>query len=421
MRMGFVSWNKSLAPLLIVLSLSAAGCKSGWKMPGASMFSWSRQPSAETLAGTSTTPSIETPASKYNPTAIASAAAGNSKPGAASLTSSPTTTPSSTASYSTASALPTGSPPTKPTYGGAAASANGYQTGPYGMSSMAATAGSPPTAHNTATPGSQLPGASGNTGYPSGSYVPSNVYAGTAGMPSAPTAGANGLSANNPYASLPGPPMGAATTASTGAQFTPSNALVGASLPGPSMNSTANAHTGAPINGYSMPVAPSAGVSSMPAYQPSVMPAAGTHANTTVGFPSTSAPTGYPPNGMPTATAGAMSGGYATPNIPLPGSSGGYAAAPSPAPGTLPGGSATPGAVAPAATDGYRPGTTARSTTYNFSNASSTTVPINGNSYSGTSIPLPTSTSAGSAPSTGYGSFQLPPNTAATPAQPTYR
>ncbi len=108
MRKGCLN-RKSIAPLLIALSLAAPGCKSGWKMPSpSSMWPWSRQPSAETLSGTPTKPTLESPAAKHTPTAIASAAAGTK----------PTTT-TSPASYPGSSLAASGSA-TKPAYGGAA-------------------------------------------------------------------------------------------------------------------------------------------------------------------------------------------------------------------------------------------------------------------------------------------------------------
>jgi hypothetical protein len=182
-----------------------------------------------------------------------------------------------------------------------------------------------------------------------------------------------------------------------------------------------------PINSYSMPVAPGQTASSMPAYTPGAMPSPGAHANSTVGFPSPS--TSLPPNGMPSATAGAMSaaspGGLATPNVPLPSAPGGFtppgSASTAAATGSLPGGNVMPAA----STEGYRPGTTARSTPYNFGSPSGATVPVSSNPYAGgQTVPLPTSTSSGSGSAGGYGSFQLPPNTATAPtqpAQPTYR
>ncbi len=102
MRKGCLN-RKSIAPLLIALSLAAPGCKSGWKMPSpSSMWPWSRQPSAETLSGTPAKPTLESPASKHTPTAIASTAAGT-KPG----------TPASPASYGGSSLAATAST-TKP-------------------------------------------------------------------------------------------------------------------------------------------------------------------------------------------------------------------------------------------------------------------------------------------------------------------
>lgn len=133
--------------VLALLAGSQTGCKSGWKMPGADMFSWGRKPSESTLVGSG--PSVSSPGS---------ATAGmNARPNGPS----PTTTaggPISPASRSTPNAVnstamnpnaggrPSGTafggygPNAGPAYGanagaapapGGAASANGYSTGAY--------------------------------------------------------------------------------------------------------------------------------------------------------------------------------------------------------------------------------------------------------------------------------------------------
>ncbi len=347
MRMGLVTSKKSLAPLLIVLSLSAPGCKSGWKMPGSGMFPWSRTPSAETLAANST-PKIETPSSKYTPSAISSVAAGNksaTSPTAPSTASAPGAgIPGSAVSYPM-----NGSTAAKSPYG--AASSNGYQTGPYGMSGLTATVGG-----TTATAGS-------TTGYPSAnSYAQSSVYGGTAGMQPGTA---------NPYASAP----------------------TNASLANNGQNPY-GAGAGAAGN-YSMPNVTPPANTSMPSYNPGTgMPTGGPA--TTVGYP-----TGAP-----------ASAGYSTPNIPLPGG-----AAPQ---------SYAPQTSAPTGGDAYRPGSTARGTTYNFGQtaapATSTAAPTTGYPQATGFPQTAPSSMPGSAPAAGsYGNFQLPPNTATAPTQPMYR
>lgn len=342
MRKGYLT-HKSIAPLLIALSLAAPGCKSGWKMPSPSnMWPWGRNPSAETLSGTPTKPTLESPANKHTPSAIASNAAGTKS-----------TTTSAPTSYGGNALAATGS--AKPTYGGAA-TANGYQTGPYGMSSQQAA-----TSSSVAS-----------TGYPSGSYVPPNAYSGTAGLPSSNLPPASTPNVSNPYASNSPPGTTAASMASV------------------TMPPTGGPTATMPPSGYSMPNAMPSPSTSMPSMQPSMPPAsgyAGTSASS-VSFP------------VPGSTAGTMPNG----SMPMPGPS-----MPTGNAGSLPPSSyaGAPQTNQPTSTpDGYRPGTTARANVYNFSSGS-TTVPVNS-----TNPNVPTTATL---PSSGYGSFQIPANTATAP------
>lgn len=342
MRKGYLN-RKSIAPLLIALSLAAPGCKSGWKMPSpSSMWPWSRQPSAETLSGASTKPTLESPAAKHTPTAIASSAAGT-KP----------STSGTPASYG-GSSLAASSSPTKPTYGGAA-SANGYQTGPYGMSGQ-----------HSANAGA----VAASTGYPSGGYVPPNTYSGSAGLPSSNLPPASTPNVSNPYASTSAPGNTAASMASM-------------SMP------PAGAPSPAAQTGYSMPNAMPPTTTSMPSMQPNMPPAAGYAGPTAaaVSFP-------MPGTSMPSASSGS-----------LPPSS--YPGATTSMPGSMPPPAATQTAHTGTSStpDGYRPGSTARANVYNFSSGS-TTVPVNATNPNVPSTAMPSS---------GYGSFQIPSNTATAP------
>ncbi|MCC6510047.1 MAG: hypothetical protein IT423_13150 [Pirellulaceae bacterium] len=366
--------RKSIAPLLIVLSLAAPGCKSGWKMPSpSSMWPWGRQPSAEALAGTPPKPTLESPASKYTPNSVNSVAAG-----------APTKS-ATTAVPGPAVSMPGGSlASTKPTYGGAA-NANGYQTGPYGMSGLSASAStSAGGGYNSAVTTASTPTTPGpsSTGFPGGSYVPQSAYAGTAGLPSATMPAATTPNVANPYA----PP--------TSSPMQPPAAM--ASMPLPPIPGTTNPVTHA--GGSSMPNATPGMGSSMPSYQP--------------GMPS-----------LPTGSGSATGPGFSTVGFPQgtsapPASAGSMSLPPSSYAGGVPLNSGVP-AQGGTGADTYRPGTTGRTTTYNFGSGS-TTVPVNSNSYgpSQTSIPVPGSSGGG------YGSFQLPPNTATQPSpttQPTLR
>ena len=51
MRSRLPNWIR-LGMVLAVIAGTQTGCKSGWKMPGSDMFSWTRKPSESTLAGT---------------------------------------------------------------------------------------------------------------------------------------------------------------------------------------------------------------------------------------------------------------------------------------------------------------------------------------------------------------------------------
>jgi len=378
MRMGFTGWNKAIAPVIIALSLAAPGCKSGWKMPGTSMWPWSRQPSAETLSGTA--PKLETPAAKHSPAAITSSAAGL-RPAATTATA-PNNggVPSTPASYS-------GGPTAamnNSTYGGSAAAANGYQIGPYGMSGGTAAGSAAPANPMSGSP--QVTSAGGTTGYPSGNYLPPNTYAGAAGIPSG--------AANNPYAT---------PAAATGVNPQVSFASAALASPTPMTQQTATS----PAGGYSMPTVAPRGASSMPTF--------------------------LPPGSAPQAPGNAPGNALGQPSA--------YSGLPAAA-GQQPPAQATPA-------EGYRPGTTARSTTYNFGSGA-TSAPVNSYqmppaSYSqspsayGPAASMPASAAPASAtpnmptpglpnmgmPSNaagGYGNFQLPPNTATSPSgMPTYR
>ncbi|MEO8271111.1 MAG: hypothetical protein ABI557_15425, partial [Aureliella sp.] len=182
---------------LAALAASTSGCKSaGFSMPGKNMFSRNRTPDAATLAGNTKAPSLpESPAAKYDPTAIAS------------MGSKPTSTPTGSA-YGGSTIQP-----------GQAAMANGYQTGPYstapkttapsGSVASTASSGALPSPYGGSYNGSSTSLSTPSTGSPTGdvplpnsvaaalgkgpgtlgSYVPSATVGGS--LPAFPNAAAN--------------------------------------------------------------------------------------------------------------------------------------------------------------------------------------------------------------------------------------
>ena len=92
MRMRLDHWTR-LAVVVVAVAGTQTGCssgwnKSGWKMPGSDMFSWSRKPSESTLAGSS--PSLAmpsgqagsptSPALRNTPSPVSSTAANAGRP-----------------------------------------------------------------------------------------------------------------------------------------------------------------------------------------------------------------------------------------------------------------------------------------------------------------------------------------------------
>lgn len=121
-----------------VVAAGQTGCQSGWKMPSASIFPWSKKPSESALAGSN--PSVTAPTAKTGSFASGSASptspASNNTPALLSSSGARPTSPYSGAFAGNRSTVPTASdfatPQNNPT-AGLAANANGYQTGPYSM------------------------------------------------------------------------------------------------------------------------------------------------------------------------------------------------------------------------------------------------------------------------------------------------
>ncbi|GIX01063.1 MAG: hypothetical protein KatS3mg111_4395 [Pirellulaceae bacterium] len=390
---------RTVAVVSVALTISCTGCRSsGWKMPGAGLFSWNREPDAATLAGKSADSELalpEGPASKYTPNAIASTAAG-----------SPTADAVAQATQEAASAYgyqPSGGPASAtPPAMGTAAAANGYQTGPYKMASG-------PTGPNVnygpngaATMPSSV--ASAPPSYASSPMATSTNTSPTAPLPSpyggtypptATTPGANGTApapANNSTADIPLP--------SSVTQALAPNTATPTVPPAPSAPGANTAVGGHAANGSLPSVAvPPVGASAAATGSHAALPASPTNIGVvgasgygTPTVPSTTSPTGVA-SGLPplptTKTPDAASG--AVPNVNA--SNQATATADVPHPGSTPHANGSP--IAPATTPtypainshptsnassvglpplpegnlpkGYAPGTTGRATKYDFS------------------------------------------------------
>ena len=324
--------------LVCILGLSASfgltGCKVGsWKMP---KMSWNREPSATTLAGSETPKLPESPANKYTPSTIASVGAGTS-PGTTSGNKAPT--------YGYAGQT---SSTTTPVATGLAASANGYQTGPYTVG--------------------QKPGSQPNSGGAAGNVAAGpNPYGGSyAGItPAKPTDatlqnGVKGALANYP---APNASMGyGSAPQASGSAY----AVGAAALPQFPAPPAANSYGMTTPNTYSSPVQNNP-YPSLPA-----IPSSGGLAAGNVGQAQIANVPNYPAVPVPTQpTAGQTSvgnytaGGYNTGSQPINRYSG-----------------------------VYQPGTTSRSTTYNFGSVA----PATATAPSSTGPALPPNTASNPQP-----------------------
>lgn len=316
MRMKLAHWTR-LAVVVIAVAGTQTGCssgwnKSGWKMPGSDMFSWSRKPSESTLAGSS--PSLAmpsgqasspaSPALRNTPSPVSSTAANAGRPnpyGATSASPANATGPS----FTTLPGSMAGNSPSNAMMGGAgsAALANGYTNGQYGMV--------------------------GNAGR-QGGFTPPTGYSAPAGYgaPISNGVGASPALANNAMGMPP---------ANMGAQGmpVPTNQFQGGMA---NANALAN-------NAPSLP----------PAY-------GGPSVSSGINSAGTPAYAGIANNGVP-----AMPVGY---NAMAPG---GLPAPSSSMPNAVPAGfqQTMPAVANQMPTSGYRPGSTGRSTAYDFSNPSS--------------------------------------------------
>jgi hypothetical protein len=335
--------------VLALLAGSQTGCKSGWKMPSADMFSWGRKPSESTLVGSG--PSVSSPGS---------AAAGMSTrpngPSPTSMASSPGS-PLSPASRSTPNAVnstavnpssgvrPSGTnfggygPNAGPAYGanasaapvpGAAASANGYSTGAYATNQSRAPMGLPGTPYGQGgmnlqasgvQPSAQPMSASPQMSVPQLPAPQIPLAQGTAPIPTAtPNYNYPGAAPTAPVYGGMAVPRGPAAMASG-----PGNALPPAAVP-----------SGFPMN-------PQGATATLPPARPAA----------SQGLPALPVSTGSNlPPGLPPSTQMPMAyGGTASSSMPMmssPASSG---------------------------TSNYRPGSVGRNNPYDFSNQGPGAVP----------------------------------------------
>ncbi len=351
---SYVNFRLGLA-LILTFSCATTGCRSSswkmpsWKMPGSKFFS-SGDPDPATLAGRSGVPELpESPATKYTASNIASAG----KPAATTATTGTSGGTTNGTNSSLAGATNYGYPgptTTQPT-----------TTLP---TTTLPTTTSPSTTSPTAglaktTPPTGL-AALGN-GYQTGPYqVGSNGGLATGATTGALASGPNGLP--SPYGGTYAGASGAARTMTGNNSFGSPTATTLPALP-----DTSSASYAANIN-PAPGMMPQAGLPPLPTSLPSLPPPTGTMGSVE---PSRAMAAGSYTLGGPSTTAGLAS----TSNPPS---------------------SAYQGAT----TQGFAPGTTGRSTTYNFSGTQS------GNSAAGHNSLVPPSSS-------------LPPNTATLPtAQP---
>ncbi len=275
---------------LAAIATSSMGCRSsGFSMPKMKMFSWNRTPDAATLAGNTRPAGLpESPAAKYDPSAIASAK-GNSNSTSAGSVYGYGATGNATAAIPGVAAQP-----------GLAASANGYQTGPYQLAPKTATTPATSVASTATTgtlPGGSLPSPYGGTYTGSSSTLQTSPNTGTTAktdipLPSSVTAALNkgttgvagsagsglpalpGATAGMTSLSTPALPAGYAnnpsgqTPASTSAyQMMPSPPAYAGSNPyAPSIPTATVGSLGGASTGTSIPPAPSALTTGLPAF-----------------------------------------------------------------------------------------------------------------------------------------------------------
>ncbi len=326
---------------LVIVATSITGCRSTGlsmpKMPKMNMFSWNRKPDPATLAGSAQPAGLpESPAAKYDPNAIATTTGKSNS-----------STAGSAYGYgATGNSL--GATPSVNAQAGMAASANGYQTGPYGLSPNRATT-SPTNVASTATSGSlptgSLPSPYGGTytgSSPSLHTNPSTTATAKTDvpLPSSVTAALN-RGATSPATNSGGLPAIPGATAAT-MPSTPA-------LPAGYANN-ASGQIPANTSAYQMLPSPPAYPVTNPSFTNIPVTSVGSLGGTSAGATS-STPAGANNNPMTTAVAGGL------PAIP---NQTGTVAAQSSTASSAYQGATTLGTA-------YSPGSTGRATNYDFS------------------------------------------------------
>ncbi|RMF44939.1 MAG: hypothetical protein D6753_01360 [Planctomycetota bacterium] len=343
----------NLLVLTLVVACTCTGCRSsGWKMPGAGLFSWNRDPDPATLAGDTSQGEFalpESPASKYDPTAIVSSG-----------TSSATGDAVAQATADAASAYGYTAANTSTPTAGSPTAANGYQTGPYQMSGFTSPAtGQVPGAAATSA-NAALPSPYGGT-YPASATVPPAVVSQSAAA-SAP---------QGPAASdIPLP------NSVTNAM----NQTAGGTYPGAVTPGATSSTSTAPVGTHGLPPVPTE-TASLP------NPYAGLPQSP--GSPSASGSAGLPsyPSLPPIGSAPAVGGS----GTPASGSTVPTNALPAPSSALPPPSTALPSAPINRPS-GYAPGTTGRPTKYDFSTGSG----AGSGTSTGYALPPNTATGGGS-------------------------
>ncbi len=206
MRTNLAKWTR-LTLVVVAIAGTQTGCKTGWKMPGADMFPWSKKPSESTLAGSSPSMSMPNsstspigPSYKNTPTPLVSNAANAGR-----MTSPYGTTGASGPSFNMPPNNALANSPLANNGAGISAAANGYSTGPYNMAgNMMASNGNrsgftpssgysapppSPTGYSSAPPPNSLAGLPPAYGGPTGlTQTPNTSYppVGNGGVPALP-------------------------------------------------------------------------------------------------------------------------------------------------------------------------------------------------------------------------------------------
>lgn len=312
-------WGHWTCVGLVACSISATGCKSGWKMPGKDLFSWNKKPSETTLAGQGPSMTYPSgPAANHTPTAIAS-----------------TPTPKTSAPNFQTAAYAGGTTSAPGTMPSSAAAANNYQVGPYGMGNS----GAPNSLANTTSPvlggNAAASGAGLNPAFANSN--PAALAANRTAQPAAtgqpfPSVQTYSGAQQNPYGYRAANPAGMASNAQ------------------PNMANTANMPNMANMNNMAQSNNPYAASSGTPTYAPP-----------------TNTGNGLNPPGANFANAGyAPSSNQAYSQPTSAATNPGY-----PSSAVNPYATTNNGAVASAG--GYRPGSTSRTTTYDYTQPASST------------------------------------------------